>query len=291
MINYRFGFRILTSSNFTGFVNINDLRLFYCDIEAIHAHAFDQIGRTLRIIDLRGNRIKQIHLTIFTIFFSSFNVGPKLLSLSENRVMCDCNYYEVKYIAAINSLRSILECVEENEAQPECGKLQYINANERRWNWTDISYVFPAIQFKLLYSLTEDYAILTSATKARYKLLIWNNDGDDMAGLSAACNGYKVANSLDCWLLPNGTVHFPARKYLNRSRFASFLFIYITNPARVWPLNYNTASKSQSNELADFTWIWAISIAVIIGMSGFLFGTILSVKRNTNNFEQMEQRR
>lgn len=90
-------FRVVAASNFSSFCCLLELFLIRCGIEVIEDDAFDVIGRNLRYLDLRNNRIKFIGTRMFRPVFES-EFYNDLDIKSEVEFKCSCRFIAFEVI-------------------------------------------------------------------------------------------------------------------------------------------------------------------------------------------------
>lgn len=124
-------FPLLAPSNFSNLHSIQHMELFSCGIEIILNHTFDSIGRTLKWLSLRANKIRRIALSQF----GQFLIGDRFtLIIDQNPLICDCDFYLMESLTMMigsfrnESFQKALQCVSDDDGDKieQCVRVQGI---------------------------------------------------------------------------------------------------------------------------------------------------------------------
>lgn len=268
--------RVLTGKSFSALADLRHIGLYDCAIVAILEGTFDHLRESLIVLRLYNNRLKVLSMKVFA---GIFNFGLlERLDLTKNPLECNCDYYEMRNLSVIQSLPMVFcpPCIcaveEASIDQSKCRKLQFIHSRPNCFQHDEFDvFAHPVIELRVVAEDTGDLLQFRSATGDGLKLIV--TDGKKVNKKRSHDCGLK------CVLLLNGTSIIPFA-WLNRtSEIVSFFVTYHTNPARIWPLNYQTvrreATHSGVNEDLNSNGIKLIPTSLIICGFGFVGGFLL----------------
>lgn len=257
---------ILTSQSFIGLVAINIMDISYCGIIAIVDNTFNAISKTLRDLNIANNKLIQVSINWFHIFFNnrSFDTKNEIrrLCLLNNPFEVDWEFFKLRNFSIINSMVEVylsenLPYYNMNSSPPDNEKWQFIRSRDYCFRHEQFNvFTQPLIKFNVFSNSSGHFIRLESTIITAFKLIQLEVN---VRNTNTGCLDSNM--NLKCMSLTNGTTDIP-RMLHETVNLTSFLIIFYSTS--IWPLNYHTIKTQPYDTKNKFGWKWTPMLIICV---------------------------